>query len=391
MSIKIHHGPPGSYKTAGAMQDDAVPAARGGRHIVLNVRGTGNEERWHTVLGNLPEEFEVTHVDTSTHAGRELMRRWFHWAPLGALIVLDEINTIYTKGWSIRDLAEYDYPGGLDAAERDGRPCNVLEAFEMHRHYNWDVVGTSPSWNKVHPALQDCAEGGYRHHNRKLIGLSGYLEIFHLADNAGRAKTDEIMVTKKTIERRTFDLYKSTTTGVVKDTTAGQNVFLRAGPIFVLAIIVALISGLVYVGPPRALAMAFLEDGTAGDGSGAVASQGKGAGGEGGAVAGSQSGFSFSGQVNPVHQGKHWLDEYDSVYFVGEIAGRRLVYVGKDDDGGITYTDGELRQLEVQVHPIGRCSARLWYAGHARLVHCRPGERGHDGGVVDRIREQVTG
>ncbi|HEP9310628.1 TPA: hypothetical protein VDV39_005850, partial [Pseudomonas aeruginosa] len=26
MSIKIHHGPNGSYKTSGAIQDDAVPA-----------------------------------------------------------------------------------------------------------------------------------------------------------------------------------------------------------------------------------------------------------------------------------------------------------------------------------------------------------------------------
>ncbi|HGM8038900.1 TPA: zonular occludens toxin domain-containing protein, partial [Pseudomonas aeruginosa] len=25
MSIKIHHGPNGSYKTSGAIQDDAVP------------------------------------------------------------------------------------------------------------------------------------------------------------------------------------------------------------------------------------------------------------------------------------------------------------------------------------------------------------------------------
>ncbi|HGX3586558.1 TPA: zonular occludens toxin domain-containing protein, partial [Pseudomonas aeruginosa] len=28
MSIKIHHGPNGSYKTSAAIQDDAVPALK---------------------------------------------------------------------------------------------------------------------------------------------------------------------------------------------------------------------------------------------------------------------------------------------------------------------------------------------------------------------------
>ena len=39
MSIKIHHGPNGSYKTSGAIQDDAVPALKDGRVIITNVRG----------------------------------------------------------------------------------------------------------------------------------------------------------------------------------------------------------------------------------------------------------------------------------------------------------------------------------------------------------------
>ena len=50
MSIKIHHGFPGSYKTSGAVQDDFIPAALAGRHIVTNVRGLDNEDRIREVL-----------------------------------------------------------------------------------------------------------------------------------------------------------------------------------------------------------------------------------------------------------------------------------------------------------------------------------------------------
>ncbi|HEJ4774917.1 TPA: hypothetical protein SMR50_006419, partial [Pseudomonas aeruginosa] len=43
MAIKIHHGPNGSYKTSGAIQDDLIPAIKKGRVIITNVRGLTRE------------------------------------------------------------------------------------------------------------------------------------------------------------------------------------------------------------------------------------------------------------------------------------------------------------------------------------------------------------
>jgi zona occludens toxin len=389
MSIKIHHGSPGTYKTAGAMQDDLIVAARQGRQIVTNIRGAGNEQQWHEVLGSLPEEFEIICVDTSNHEGRERMRRWFHWAPKGALICIDEINTIYTKGWTARELGAFDYPGGLDVAQQDGRPCNVLEAFEMHRHYNWDIVATSPSWKKVHPSLQECAEGGYRHHNRKMQGLTGYLEIFHLADNSGLSKGDEITVTKKKIRKQTFRLYKSTTTGEVTDTIAGQNVFLRPGPIFALILIVTLTSGLIYAGPPEALHKAWdyakshaHKENTASPG-GATSSQ----------VSTAPAMVADAGAVSttasdPPPVIHHWLDDYQAVYYVGQVAARSFIYVGHNGDDGMTYDDRELGYMEVNFHALTRCVARLFYAGKERIIHCPPADRSP--GLIDRVKQNVS-
>ena len=69
MSIKIHHGPPGSYKTSGAIADDFIPAVLAGRHIITNVRGLSNEDLVRTVLEKqgktVPDSFKLTYLDTS--------------------------------------------------------------------------------------------------------------------------------------------------------------------------------------------------------------------------------------------------------------------------------------------------------------------------------------
>ncbi|MVD25636.1 zonular occludens toxin, partial [Vibrio cholerae] len=43
MSIFIHHGAPGSYKTSGALWLRLLPAIKSGRHIITNVRGLNLE------------------------------------------------------------------------------------------------------------------------------------------------------------------------------------------------------------------------------------------------------------------------------------------------------------------------------------------------------------
>lgn len=277
MSIKIHHGPPGSYKTSGAVWEDFVKAALDGRTIVTNVRGLDSSYNVQKVLkrraraqskkslllnkkrliilvrhyqkGNIKKylrraksyrayraelisHVNVINVDTSVSEGKDRMRRWFQWVPLGSFLIIDEINTIYPKSWTSKRLEQYDYEGGEDLATQAGRPYNATQALEMHRHYNFDIVVTTPNIKKVHDIFRQSAEVAYRHKNTATIGLPGsYWEYMHEADNDGRAHSDILLKRRRKVPKWVFRLYSSTATGKTSDTKAGQSVFLQPVPV----------------------------------------------------------------------------------------------------------------------------------------------------------------
>ncbi len=121
MSIKIHHGPNGSYKTSGAIQDDAVPALKDGRVIITNVRGF-TLERAYQVFPDLPNTAEIINLDLESLEDLEKMRTWFQWAPRGAFLIFDETQLLFPKSWREKDLERFDYPGGPEAAHAADRP-----------------------------------------------------------------------------------------------------------------------------------------------------------------------------------------------------------------------------------------------------------------------------
>ncbi|WMR32586.1 zonular occludens toxin domain-containing protein, partial [Metapseudomonas otitidis] len=73
MSIKIHHGPNGSYKTSGALQDDAIPALLQGRAIITNIRGF-TLDRAYTVFPDLPNTSEIINLSLESLPDLERMR-----------------------------------------------------------------------------------------------------------------------------------------------------------------------------------------------------------------------------------------------------------------------------------------------------------------------------
>lgn len=82
MSIKIHHGPNGSYKTSGAIQDDAVPALKDGRVIITNVRGF-TLERAYQVFPDLPNTAEIINLDLESLEDLERCARGSSGRPAG--------------------------------------------------------------------------------------------------------------------------------------------------------------------------------------------------------------------------------------------------------------------------------------------------------------------
>lgn len=252
MSVKIHHGPPGSYKTSGAVMDDFVEAAFAGRVVITNVRGLNNEAHIREVLSKafprrtVPKTFELVWVDTETEEGIYAMQSFWTWADCGAFILIDEAQAFWPSEMRPNDWAPFALRGGVEAARIQGRPRDYADAWTRHRHFNWDIVLTTPDIKLFHAKIRSVSEAAYIHKNQALIGIRGrYLEGMHLASNNGFS-SDLLSVRHRKIPSWVFELYKSTSTGVVSDTKAGQPFWkdpkILGLTVFVLVIVAFLVS-----------------------------------------------------------------------------------------------------------------------------------------------------
>jgi zona occludens toxin len=242
MSGCIHHGPPGSYKTSGAIQSDVLPELAKGRAIVTNVRGM-SASRFESVYPEWSSYPDVIYVDTDTTEGREKMARWWHWAPFGAFLLFDEAQLLFPRAWKESDLRGLDYPGGQDQAKADGRPYNWLEAWTKHRHYNFDFVMTAPNIKLIRSDIREVCESGFRHVNLGLFGMEGlgYLEIHHQADDDGTTKIGELSRIRRKINKKVFATYDSTATGKFARTRSGKAIWKHPRLLFPVGVLVLLV------------------------------------------------------------------------------------------------------------------------------------------------------
>ncbi|HBO2949631.1 TPA: zonular occludens toxin family protein [Pseudomonas aeruginosa] len=252
MSIKIHHGPNGSYKTSGAIQDDAVPALKDGRVIITNVRGF-TLERAYQVFPDLPNTAEIINLDLESLEDLEKMRTWFQWAPRGAFLIFDETQLLFPKSWREKDLERFDYPGGPEAAHAADRPMSWLDAWTRHRHFNWDIVLTTPNISYIRDDIRMTCEMAYKHSNLAVIGIPGrYKEAQHDAQ-LNRPPADGTIIEYKRIRKQTFALYQSTATGKTQDTKAGKSLFRSPKLVLLLALLAGTIGFVWYMGPLRTI------------------------------------------------------------------------------------------------------------------------------------------
>ncbi|WP_062058604.1 zonular occludens toxin family protein [Cellvibrio sp. OA-2007] len=234
MSTAIIHGDPGSYKTSALVSDYLVPAVKSGRVVVTNIRGVKTPEEIAEIYSFvLPDTAEIILVEF-TEAGFEKMARFFHWVPEGALILMDEGQRVYPT--RLRDFKCYD----LHNPQDEKRPRTVEDAFDSHRHMNWDIYISTPNIGKIHKEIRSVAEFGYRHKNMATVFsfMRGrYKRVTHIADNSGTAMGHAISASLKKIDKRAFDVYQSTATGKTKDSSASFSFFKQPKVLLVLCII----------------------------------------------------------------------------------------------------------------------------------------------------------
>lgn len=360
MPIKIHHGPPGSYKTAGAIGDDFLREARAGRVIVTNCRGV-SRERTLEQFPDLPESFDVIHVDDKTTEGRHKWATWFHWVPHGAFILVDEVQDIWPKRWKESDIRALDYPGGIEKATADDRPKDWEQALDKHRHYNWDMTLTCPSYAKVRDDVKGIADMAYKHKDLALIGWTGrYIEGAHAADDTGKNASDFVNVVNKKVPAYVFKLYDSTQTGLFSGTKSGISLLKNPRVMLLLAIVLGL--GVFISSRPLPKVV-----GGSASASDAVSPSGSKSGASGSAPSGAVAGASVSGGPSdplgdPFAQG----DPHIIASFKAKPANWRYAIA----HSGATYTQEDLLDLGYAITPRGSCGLEIEKGEFKRLLVC---------------------
>ena len=262
MSRALHHGENGSYKTAGALNDFLIDAVKAGRPVISNVRGLTSKEKikfavfkshnlktqiyWSLFPDKQPIwDFDLYYLDTEDkikgEENIEQMRCFYHWAPVGALIIFDEVDDVFDpQEFTAKKQREYDYPEAYDDdnkrirtsrenANFNDRPAELKRAFSKHRHWKWDIVTTSVDISLVHPMIIKGADNGFRHINMaNVIGFLGkgkYRELSHHPKKAGMSADAKSTRTRK-IPSYMFNIYESTKDedSKVQDTIAGTSI-----------------------------------------------------------------------------------------------------------------------------------------------------------------------
>lgn len=233
MTTLIIHGPPGSSKTATAVSKFIIPALLAGRTVVTNIRGCTVENINSALSGSgikslpkqLPDDSRIILVPLNSD-GYSRLARFFHWAPDGCLLVLDEVQKIFPK--SIRDASIYNCvpPRNIGSVDSGEVMTTINDAFDQHRHLNWDIVCTCPSISQVAPFIRDVVESAKRQASlksllprivRRIFGFSDYKSTEHIATSNGFVSTYIIGTESFDIPDYVFKCYQSTATGKFSD------------------------------------------------------------------------------------------------------------------------------------------------------------------------------
>ena len=245
MTAVVHHGPPGSFKSFGTVQRAMIPALQAGRTVVTNIRGFESLELIEEAMScKLPASAEIIFVEADSAKGFDAMARFFHWVPKGALIAIDETQRVWSKKRN-RDLKKFDLlltdadgePRSEEAIKRDcpywdgdyDRPETVENAFDQHRHYNWDIYLTTPNIAKVHDEVRTVVEVAYRHRGMGALlpwWKNKWKEFTHDAETSGKQLSHYMGTPKEyKADQRVFACYQSTKTGKAQGTSEARPLY----------------------------------------------------------------------------------------------------------------------------------------------------------------------
>lgn len=261
MATIIRHGPAGSYKSSYAVWFELLPALREGRIVVTNVEGMKTIEEIESRLGErFPISARLFRISSQTSKGKHLWQNWYNWMPLGAFVLIDEAQDIYSKtqGFNIDknvyqgiepflDVLPSNFVDLYDRVRLAFKPTDVYvddigekiidengnivmpsdfrESLQRHRKYNWDLVFCTPNIKYIGDEVKSVSEMAVAHSSRDgiLPWSKRKTRLFvHEPRSTTIKPTKDDQVDIKKIPVAVHLLYSSTSTGAVTKTKKGR-------------------------------------------------------------------------------------------------------------------------------------------------------------------------
>lgn len=414
MAVIIRHGPNGSYKSASSVWYDLLPALRQGRICITNLEGCYPLEEIESRLGEkFPDTTRLYRINIIHDESLRLWRRWFHWAPVGSFILMDEVQDIYPdRSWKESDLdlqpietykadlppgliedfyaaldackpdsfdsCDYDDTGALlfDANGRIVYPKTLNGAFKRHRKFNWDIVCVTPDIGDVAPMVRGCAELAKAQSNKDSFFLfKRKPRIYEHNPRSNGIPNANSPVYREKVPLAAFLLYKSTQTG--KQTKSGQSKGPFSSPViyFYIFLLIVFSSFFFYHSSSADIAA----DEANAKSSVAAAPQASGDVVQAGSRTPSYVGTGGTNKVSPGHS--VFVNPYNAkaVYVTGsslDTQGNGVVtFALYTKDGGEYHTNNdELLSMGYAVRFKRYCQAELFNVdtGQSVMVYCEP-------------------
>ncbi|MBW3698054.1 toxin [Vibrio sp. T187] len=296
MAITIRTGANGSYKSAYTAYFVIYEALKAGRVVVTNIEGMETvasiEKRFDC---KFPSTTKLLRISSRDEAGVFLWTHFFCWCPIGALIVIDECQDIYSKNIGF-DMKKVKYQpldtfitkdqgkdgllpesyvdffnsryipadmNELEESETDDRgvaqydengriiyPHTFNEGFMRHRKYNWDIELLSPDWKQIDSGIKACGEQNFFHKGRDQFFWCKRKPLIWKHDKSVTTpvipKKLDVNTFKKKIPLDAFLLYKSTGTGLAKQAGAMNTLFRSPKAIAALLLSIFCLGYLMY-------------------------------------------------------------------------------------------------------------------------------------------------
>lgn len=266
MAISIFHGEPGSYKTSTAIWYTILPALREGRLVITNIEGMKPLDVIEKELKEtFPKTAQLWRISSQNSEGVFLLRNFFNWMPIGALLLIDEVQGVYPvdKTFKAESLSAHrpdefehlpkpyieEYYSRLDRIKpetlEDGDtddlgkavfdengyiiyPNSMSDAFLRHRKYQWDIVVCTPDISEVHSLIRGSAQKAYGHRSCDDVGrVIPYYKrrpriLPHNPKKTGTTVSNNDSYFFRKVPVAVHQFYKSTATGAFNESNTGR-------------------------------------------------------------------------------------------------------------------------------------------------------------------------